>query len=195
MVTRKAVDFRAVSSALTALADNVRAQVRAAKAAARAALDQGQYDEAEAAVARAKACTGLHERVRSIQEDWQKLIRSPIPVSGDADPRGSGRRTRLPKGQRTPQGAYRLPILRALDEAGGSGRMSAVLERVRQIMEPVLKPVDLLALPSQPRNPRWRNAAQWERNDMVREELLKADSPHGVWEITPAGRACLRRRR
>ena len=39
--------------------------------------------------------------------------------------------------------------------------------------------------------PRRRNSAQWARNTMRQEGLLKDDSPHGTWEITEAGRARL----
>ena len=38
---------------------------------------------------------------------------------------------------------------------------------------------------------RWRNAAQWARNSMIHEGLLKADSPRGVWEISDQGRRAL----
>ncbi len=37
----------------------------------------------------------------------------------------------------------------------------------------------------------WRNSAQWARNSMVQEGLLKADSPRGVWNISEAGRCRL----
>ncbi|RMH13146.1 MAG: hypothetical protein D6698_14360, partial [Gammaproteobacteria bacterium] len=37
----------------------------------------------------------------------------------------------------------------------------------------------------------WRNTAQWCRNTMVREGLMKSDSPYGIWEITEAGRKYL----
>ena len=47
------------------------------------------------------------------------------------------------------------------------------------------------ALPSDPKSVRWRNTAQWCRNTMVNEGLLKGDSPHGVWEITAAGKRAL----
>jgi len=52
--------------------------------------------------------------------------------------------------------------------------------------------VDYQPLASSPDNLRWRNAAQWARNSMVQEGLLKADSPRGVWEITDRGREMLR---
>ena len=34
----------------------------------------------------------------------------------------------------------------------------------------------------------FRNSAQWARNTMRQEGLLKDDSPHGTCEITPAGK-------
>ena len=58
-------------------------------------------------------------------------------------------------------------------------------------MKPILKDVDYDPLASSPDNLRWRNAAQWARNSMVREGLLKADSPRGVWEISDKGQAVL----
>jgi hypothetical protein len=48
-----------------------------------------------------------------------------------------------------------------------------------------------MLLASDPDMPRWRNSAQWARNTMRQEGLLKEDSPHGTWEITDAGRARL----
>ncbi len=44
-------------------------------------------------------------------------------------------------------------------------------------------------LASGPDKPRWHNGAQWARNSMIHEGLLKGDSPRGVWEISDKGRA------
>jgi hypothetical protein len=59
------------------------------------------------------------------------------------------------------------------------------------MMKPLLKKVDFEPLASGPDNPRWRNAAQWSRNSMVKGGLLKSDSQRGVWEISGAGRTAL----
>ena len=67
--------------------------------------------------------------------------------------------------------------------------MQAVLDKVHKAMNPILKDVDHEPLASEPDMPRWRNSAQWARNTMRQEGLLKDDSPHGTWEITPAGKA------
>jgi len=41
---------------------------------------------------------------------------------------------RLERGQRTPQAAYRRPILQALHSLGGSARIRQVLEQVRELV-------------------------------------------------------------
>jgi restriction endonuclease Mrr len=79
-----------------------------------------------------------------------------------------------------------------LEQMGGSGKVAEVLERVGKAMKSTLKPVDYDPLASGPDNPRWRNAAQWARNSMIRDGLLKADSSRGVWEISDKGRQTLK---
>ena len=49
----------------------------------------------------------------------------------------------------------------------------------------------LIAIGEDHDTPWWRNGAQWARHAMVTEGLLKADSPRGIWEISPAGEAYL----
>jgi hypothetical protein len=66
-----------------------------------------------------------------------------------------------------------------------------VLEKVRQLMVGVLRKVDFEPLASAPESPRWRNAAQWARNSMAREGLLKNDRPRGIGELSEAGRRAL----
>lgn len=66
--------------------------------------------------------------------------------------------------------------------------MNEVLAQVEQMMKGILKDVDHEPLASAPDMPRWRNAAQWARQAMVEEGLLKADSPRGFWEISESGR-------
>ncbi|WP_052297133.1 winged helix-turn-helix domain-containing protein [Marinithermus hydrothermalis] len=101
-------------------------------------------------------------------------------------------RDRLSRGLRTPENAFRQPILEALVELGGSAPVNDVLERVQQKMAHVLNEYDYQPLPSDPRSARWRNTAQWCRNALVREGLMKSDSPYGIWEISEQGREALR---
>ncbi len=98
---------------------------------------------------------------------------------------------RLPRGYRTPDKAYYQPILKTLDELGGSAKVKDVLVRVEKLMKGVLKEVDYQRLISDPKTPRWINAARWARQNMVEEGLLKKNSPRGVWEISTVGRRYL----
>jgi hypothetical protein len=94
---------------------------------------------------------------------------------------------RLRRGLRTREEAYYRPILEALMAPGGSAPMNQVLDRVLQNMRSTLKDVDFEPLASEPDTPRWKNTAQWARNAMVRQGLLRNDSLRGVWEISEAG--------
>ncbi len=127
-----------------------------------------------------------------MRKEWE-TISAAADQAEDEETREERRNLgRLRKGLRTPEPAYYRPILQALEEAGGSAPMAHVLDRVYQLMQGVLKDVDHQPLASDPDMPRWRNAAQWARNSMVKEGLMKSDSPRGIWEITHQGRTWLR---
>ena len=93
---------------------------------------------------------------------------------------------KLQKGQKTPQQAYRRPILEALHELGGSASVVDVLRLVEGKMKPLLIEVDYQKLPSGV-DIRWRNTAMWERFNLVKEGLLKSESPDGIWELSDKG--------
>ena len=93
---------------------------------------------------------------------------------------------RLRKGLKTPQQAYRLPILESIYELGGSASMDAVLKRVEGKMKNLFNDVDYQRLSSDG-DIRWRNTAQWERLILVKDGSLKSNSPTGVWELADKG--------
>ena len=94
---------------------------------------------------------------------------------------------KLPKGLKTPEGAYRRPILEALHELGGRASAGDVLEVVENKMKAVLAEVDYQTVPSG--EIRWSNTAKWERRTLVEEGLLKSksESPKGIWELSEKG--------
>ena len=98
---------------------------------------------------------------------------------------------RIRKGLRTPESAFFCPILQALSALGGSAKRSEVFLILEQSMRDVLKPIDYQILSSEAQQTRWQNSAQWARNLMVKEGLLQANSPMGLWEIAEKGRAFL----
>ena len=90
----------------------------------------------------------------------------------------------------TPAHNYWPVILETLVELGDSARSEQVLDRVGQKLERVLTAADREMLPSGV-DVRWRNRAAWQRYHMVRQGLLKSDSPRGVWEIAESGKRWL----
>ncbi|MEM3484447.1 MAG: winged helix-turn-helix domain-containing protein [Candidatus Methanomethyliaceae archaeon] len=120
-----------------------------------------------------------------MQSEWINLFSVNLPTTRSKRRKSS---MRLQRGLRTPEDAFRQPILEALVELGGSGTLEQVLEIVGKKMENILNGYDRMPLPSDPSSIRWKNTAQWCRNTMVREGLLKADSPRGIWEISDKGR-------
>ena len=98
---------------------------------------------------------------------------------------------RIRKGLRTPEAAFFRPILQALSDLGGAAKRSDVFDVLEPYMRDVLKPIDYQILSSEAEQVRWQNSAQWARNLMVKEGLLQADSPVGIWEMTEKGRAFL----
>jgi len=103
----------------------------------------------------------------------------------------TGRRHKIKHGQKTKQVEYRTPILQTLENLGGSGNVNEVLDCVYKKMKDFLVPVDLEKLPST-RQIRWRDTAIWERYYMIKEGLLKSDSPRGIWEISEKGKKYLK---
>lgn len=96
------------------------------------------------------------------------------------------KRKKLQKGLKTPQRAYRQPILESLYDLGGSASVGDVLQMVERMMKPILNEVDYQKLPSGV-DIRWRNTAMWERFSLAQEGLLKSGSPTGIWELSERG--------
>src|SRR5262249_37309423 len=88
---------------------------------------------------------------------------------------------------RTPQRAFRRPILESLKELGGRAPVDDVLTLVYQRVKHQLSSVDHTTISTGEK--RWRVYARWERKNMELEGLLRG--PRGMWEITEKGRACL----
>jgi len=131
----------------------------------------------------------------------QKIIQDVEAISGKCSiaqrppappPVATPRPTRPRRGEITPQEAYRIPILKALVQMGGSGRTHRVIDHVRRLMDRTLQPKDFEEVGTTYREPRWRNATKWCRNTLKDERLLEGGSPHGTWEITEKGRNYLK---
>jgi len=179
-----------VSAGFEMLLEETEAEIEFFAAIGRKALDDRDLDRVEEAVAHARSITAFRDELAAMQAKWDELAEQFTVAEEEEEAIDGGRRNlgRLQRGLRTPEHAFRMPILQALVELGGNGSVSDVLDHVETVMKPKLKDVDFEPLASDPNNLRWRNTAQWSRNIMVNEGLLKSDSPRGVWEITDKGR-------
>jgi restriction system protein len=137
---------------------------------------------------KAKSLKSFRDRLDGLRREWRTLCsgKRPRPKKPEGRPSGG-----LPRGARTPEKEYYVPILSALADLGGGGKVREVLERVKEKMKPLLKPIDYQSLPSNPGIVRWCNTAQWARDRLVRRGLMKADSRKGFWEISSEGRTWL----
>lgn len=144
------------------------------------AFEKGDYGLAKDLVDKGSQMSSFREKVSSLQKEWKHLF-------GPSSKPKRVVKERLKRGMRTPEDFFREPILIVLLELGGSAPMSKVLDRVYKKVKTSLNKYDLQPLPSEPQSKRWRNTAQWCRNTMVRDGLLRSDSPRGTWELTEEG--------
>lgn len=153
------------------------------------AFRRGDLERVKQASAEAEQLAQFREKVKALQNEWATLRGQPLrPRRSKALQRTQGK---LPRGLRTPEDAFRKPILEALVEVGGSAPLEDVLDLVERKMENVLNAYDKEPVPSNPREIRWRNTAQWCRAKLVREGLMERGSPYGIWEISERGRRWL----
>jgi hypothetical protein len=80
-----------------------------------------------------------------------------------------------------PQHEYRQPIGDVLKQLGRRSDTKQIKPCLEKMMAPRLGPADYAICAA--RCERWWNNAQWERLQMVKDGLLRADSPPGVWEL------------
>lgn len=180
-----------VIAAFELLTEELEAEVEFTNRVGSKAFEARDYDRAREALERAGQLTAFRDKVVILHKEWD-IIAAAQDGEEDESVRAERRNLgRLRRGMRTREEAYYGPILKVLAELGGSVRMSDVLDRVGAQMKNQLRAVDFEPLASDPDMLRWRNSAQWARYSMVKEGMLKAESPRGFWEITDKGRRAL----
>ncbi|MEI6665250.1 MAG: winged helix-turn-helix domain-containing protein [Chloroflexota bacterium] len=89
-------------------------------------------------------------------------------------------------GEAIPDARYYALIIRALSEAEGRASKSAVTRRIGEWLASELSPDDHVTVATG--ESRWENRVAWARNRLRESGYLRADSPRGMWELTPKGR-------
>ncbi len=121
------------------LLEEVEAEAEFINEQGKKAFDAGDLDLAERVLAHARELEDFRNRVAGLGEEWS-TIKSPREGRKTADKESLSRREdasrrnlgRLPRGVRTPEKEYRKPILKALQQLGGSASIQETLERWSQ---------------------------------------------------------------
>lgn len=122
--------------------------------------------------------------------DVKTVVADRLALKRRAEKNGAkAKRKRAPSGSLMPEVEYERPILDYLAVQGGSAPARSVAEAVGKAVADKLTELDREEI--KPGLYRWQNRIQFTRLRMVREELLKSDSPRGTWEIAEKGRAVL----
>jgi len=92
-----------------------------------------------------------------------------------------------PHGEKTPQSAFRMPIIAALKILGGKGDRLHVLREVEKLLADRLTAYDRSDISSG--TIRWQKSAEFEVFVMREQGLLKSvsETPRGVWALTQKG--------
>lgn len=172
-----------VADAFQMLLEELEREIAGVNQAGAQAFAAGAYDRLDAIKARAQHIEAFRVKAVALRDEWAR----PRPL------RSKNRRDAVKKGEGTPQTDFERPVLEALVELGGSGRMSDVLRIVERRMRDHLTAKDFEGLSATPSKPRWRNRAEWARNTMREDGRVKSGSRLGIWEISDQGRAWLAR--
>ncbi len=199
-----------VDDALSLTIEYVEDVIEDLKAATQEAVRDERFDEMDRNAERVKQLRSFNQDVAGLLTNWRtNLVRSGAPKpmtdafgdpagepTGDGDGTGPGSKQfygRVIRGTKTPEAAFREPILRVLADAGGSMTVGACLDALESVMGERLNDVDRQLLASDGRTVRWRNTAQWCRNSLADLGLIDR-SVRGTWTITDDGRTWLTRR-
>ena len=132
------------------------------------------------------------DAVKKILDVAEGAVKIPPVLNNSLDLQS--KRKRLPRGKSTPQSAFRIPIMEALYGLGGRASNDEVLRIVMEKIKPQLKEPDYQEVPSG-RDIRWVNSARWAHFNLVKEGMLKKDSPRGIWELSERGKQEVERNR
>jgi len=151
-------------------------------------LEAQDFDSAKVFLQGAKKLIELYDLVDILSDWYPRGVSDEIPLDELDEINLIEDQKRLKKGLRTREEQFVMPILEAIIELGGKAKVKDVLELVYYKMEDILNSYDYEPLPSNPKQQRWENTAQWARNMMVNKGLLAKNTPKGIWEITEKGK-------
>jgi len=130
---------------------------------------------------------------REAISDFQKYLSKSNVEQGKAKADAQEAFQPRSPGTPSPRRHYGIPILRVLNDLGGSANAHQVLDSVYQLMEMENKLREIDKSQRSDGQLYWHNRTQDMRRELINKGLMKNDSPRGIWEISEAGREHLRR--
>ena len=134
----------------------------------------------------------LQGQARPFDDTPNSVLRRLAQLSAPEAAKAARAQSSANRGQKTPQHAYRKPILTVLTKHGGQAARTTVLGELEKMLAKHLTPYDKAEISSG--TVRWEKSAEWEVRAMREAGLLKAvsDAPRGYWALTKNGEAALR---
>lgn len=185
----RAVRMRELVDQLLQLAKGSPAQSTTAPTAEPAA--QAKTKQVRSVKKAAKAAKKAARKVRAQAKTSPQTATAAAQPAAPKAAAAASRRGPAPRGVRTPEREFIVPILQVLAEKGGQAESTELVQSVLERMRPILKPGDF-ETPAKTNQPRWKTTLYLARALMVRQGLLRSDSPRGVWAISEAGLEYLR---
>jgi len=157
-------------------------------------LKEGDYEKAKKVMGKVREIKKIRDEAENLQTRWEgifeKTSRGPLKRK-----KRDKKRKSYPRGIKTPEKDFVIPILEAIEELGGAGSVKEVLKKVFQKMEKRLNDYDFKSIPSHPDRFRWENTAMWCRQSLVDDGFLSPEAKRGLWVLTEKGKARLEQER
>ena len=135
-----------------------------------------QAEEGEKATAELESLSG---RLRPLLASMDAVLSAAKKKAKNK--KTSGGRKKRKQFPMTSRDVLRKYLLITLREKGGSARCSEIKDRMREMLAGQFQPGDLLKRANG--EIVWENNTRWQRAVLVKEGILKSDSPRGVWEL------------
>ncbi len=135
--------------------------------------------------------SNVTQTLRQLADEFDRIIikikARSVVENGSVLPKKNRVHSPRSSSPKTSQRFYRDYIISALRKFGGRGRVADVLNEMERHLNGQLQPGDF-ELRKDGKTVGWRNTAQWERLVMVKEGILRSDSPDGIWELAEGHR-------
>lgn len=138
-----------VTAAFELLLEEIEDEIEFVNQAGAKAFTEGQYERVDAARQHAVKLTTYRGKIATLRKEWQTLSTAFDAESDQDETEKAARRDfgRLQRGVRTPEEAFRLPILQVLVKMGGSGKVRDILAQVEKLVNDQLSDADYQPLP------------------------------------------------